>query len=859
MKQRFVIVGLFGLLSSFCLGAAATQAALRPPAVPLVACDPYFSVWSFADALTDKGTVHWTGRSQALTSLIRIDGKTYRLMGQEPSALPALTQTGLQVLPTRTIYTFAGAGVRVTMTFMQAALPDDIDLLSRPVVYLNWTCRSLDGKSHEVAVYYDNSAEIAVHEPSQTVLWFEPAIPGLTALSVGTDTQPVLQRKGDNVRIDWGYFYLAAKREAKSLSALAGAQDCRSCFAGHGNLPASTAHDMPRAVNDGAPVLAMMFDLGQVDRETRGCQVILAYDDLFSVRYFSKPLRPYWRRQGADMHHVLQQAVADYEQIRARCLAFDEELMADLTAMGGEKYALMAALAYRQCVAANKIVADKNGMPLMFSKENFSNGCMGTVDVFYPMAPQFLLLNPGLMKATVVPLMDYAASAHWPFPFSPHDLGTYPHAGKQAYGGGERSEENQMPVEECGNMLLLVTAIAQAEGDAELARRYWDLLSTWAEYLKAKGLDPENQLCTDDFAGHLAHNVNLSVKAILGMAGYGKLAGMLGKTELAREYHGLTAQFARQWAGMAREGDHYRLAFDRAGTWSQKYNLVWDRLLDLDVFDDAIAQQEMAYYRKIQKPFGLPLDNRTNYTKLDWIFWSACITGERADFEALTDPVFRFLNETPDRVPMTDWYWTHNARHRGFQARPVVGGVFIRMLENRRLWQKWVQRSDKVEGQWAVLPKPPLVKSLVPTARDEAIIWSYTMTQPGADWFKADYDDSAWKRGPAGFGTRGTPGATVRTVWNTRDIWIRRTFDLAALDLGYLHLLLHHDEDAKVYINGVLAAAATGFTTDYEPVALSQAGRAALRPGKNTLAVQCSQTGGGQYIDMGFAQVIPQD
>lgn len=154
-------------------------------------------------------------------------------------------------------------------------------------------------------------------------------------------------------------------------------------------------------------------------------------------------------------------------------------------------------------------------------------------------------------------------------------------------------------------MLLLVTAVAQAEGQADLAQRYWALLTEWAEYLKAKGLDPENQLCTDDFAGHLAHNVNLSVRAILGMAGYGKLAGMLGKAELAEEYQDLTAQFARQWATMAREGDHYRLAFDRAGTWSQKYNLVWDRLLDLDVFDDAIAQQEMAYYRRIQKPFGL--------------------------------------------------------------------------------------------------------------------------------------------------------------------------------------------------------------------------------------------------------------
>jgi len=333
----------------------------------------------------------------------------------------------------------------------------------------------------------------------------------------------------------------------------------------------------------------------------------------------------------------------------------------------------------------------------------------------------------------------------------------------------------------------------------------------------------------------------------------------LGKADVAKAYHDLTAQFARQWATMAREGDHYRLAFDRAGTWSQKYNLVWDRLLDLDVFDDAIAQQEMAYYRRIQKPFGLPLDNRTNYTKLDWIFWTACITGERRDFEALTDPVYRFLNETPDRVPMTDWYWTHNAKHRGFQARPVVGGVFIRMLENRQLWRKWVQRSDKVTGRWAVLPKPPLVKTVLPTAREKTITWSYTLDQPAADWVQEDYDDSAWKRGPAGFGTRGTPGATVRTKWDTRQIWLRRTFDLVSQDLSNLHLLIHHDEDAEVYINGVLAATASGFTTDYEPVALSQAAQAALRQGKNTLAVHCTQTGGGQYIDMGFARVIPQD
>jgi len=859
MKRLILNVVLSVLILSSCVWSQSSDIAFRPPAVPLVACDPYFSVWSFADALTDTGTVHWTGRSQALTSLIRVDGKTYRLMGLAPDTLPALEQTDLQVLPTRTIYTFEGAGVRVTMTFMQAALPDDIDLLSRPVVYLNWTCVSLNRKSHQVSVYYDNTAEIAVHEPSQTVVWSEPEIAGLTVLSTGTDTQPVLRRKGDNVRIDWGYFYLAAKSSDQCTSALASAQACRAGFEDQGQLPKARVKNWPCAVNDGAPVLAMMFDLGTVGRKAKGCQVVLAYDDLYSVKYFGKPLRPYWRRQGADMADVLRQAVSGYKKIKARCMAFDTELMTDLTTMGGKKYALMSALAYRQCVAANKIVADEHGMPLMFSKENFSNGCMGTADVFYPMAPQFLLLNPGLMKATVVPLLDYAASDHWPFPFSPHDLGTYPDAGKQSYGGGERSEENQMPVEECGNMLLLMCAIAQAEGTAELSQRYWPLLTTWAEYLKGKGLDPENQLCTDDFAGHLAHNVNLSVKAILGMAGYGKLAHMLGKDDVAKAYHDQAVEFAGQWATMAKEGDHYKLAFDRADTWSQKYNLVWDRLLDLDVFDKSIMRQEMVYYRKIQKPFGLPLDNRSNYTKLDWIFWTASITGDRSDFETLTDPVFKFLNETPDRVPMTDWYWTHNARVRGFQARPVVGGVFIRMMENRDLWRKWVKRSDRVTGQWAVLPKPPLIKSIMPTAREEAITWSYTLDQPQGEWFEENYDDSAWKRAPAGFGTKGTPGAIVRTVWNTRDIWLRREFEFSVSDIDHVQLFLHHDEDVEVYINGVLALSMDGYTSDYEPFVLSKAGKASLRQGTNTMAVHCTQTNGGQYIDVGFAEVIPQD
>jgi hypothetical protein len=857
--------GITGLFIAVVLIAAANAVAadapaVRPPAVPLVACDPYFSIWSCADTLTGGPTRHWTGRPQPLTSLVRIDGKTYRLMGADPQDMTAMKQTSLRVLPTQTIYTFEEAGVKVEMTFLQAVLPDDIDLMSRPVVYLTWKCTSLDGKAHDISVYIDAGMEIVVNDAGQEVAWSRESIEGMAVLKAGTVEQNVLGRKGDDVRIDWGYFYLAASKKEKPIAVIASAQECRTSFAGQGKLSSTMDERMPCKVRDNAPVMAMQFELGKISSAAASCRVILAYDDIDSILYFGQHLPAFWKRDGKQINQLLKEAAEGYSEIAVRCEQFDQSLMKDLDQAGGANYQIIGALAYRQALAANKIVADKKGMPLMFSKENFSNGCMGTVDVFYPFAPQVLLLNPTLAKASFAPILEYARSERWKFPFAPHDIGTYPHAMGQVYGGGERTEDNQMPVEESGNMLLLVAAVVESENDIAFAKEYWGVLSKWAEYLKSKGLDPENQLCTDDFAGHLAHNVNLSAKAIVALGAYAKMAERMGEKETAAQYRKTAEQYVNEWQKMAEDGDHYRLAFDKPGTWSQKYNLIWDRILGLNLFPESVAKKEMAYYQKMQKTFGLPLDNRSDYTKLDWIVWTASITGNKADFESLIAPVVKFLNETPDRVPMTDWYWTHDAKQRGFQARPVVGGVFIRLMDDRTVWKKWVDKAGSVKGKWAPLPKAPKIVNVVPTSMDTPQSWYYVFEAPAKNWFKPGFDaeKSGWKKGLAGFGSQGTPSASIKTEWKSSDIWLLREFEMKNVPRD-IKLLVHHDEDAEIYLNGVPAAKLSGYTSSYEPFPITNQACKTLKPGTNLIAIHCRQTQGGQYIDAGLVEVIEQE
>ncbi len=672
---------------------AQTATVERPPSTPLITHDPYFSIWSNTDKLTDSPTRHWTGHPQPIAGLVRVDGQTLRIMGQDPGEAPAMEQTGMELTPTHTRYHFAGAGIALDFAFFTPAFLDDMDLLSRPVTYLTWTAHATDGKQHEVSVFVSAEPGIATSYEHQPVTFARHRTATTQTLSVGTREQAVLNRSGDDLRIDWGYFHLVVPNDEPSQSAIAAhpADD----FIKTGKLPMADAMDGVTVTDRLSPEMAVALPLGTVGTEPVSRYLMVSYTEGYAVEYLHQQLRPYWQRNGKPVSTMLDEAEAQHAALEARGTAFDKELIADLTKTAGEHYAWLCTLSYRQSIAAHKLVADGTGAPMLFAKENNSNGDMATVDVLYPSSPLFLFFNPKLLEAQVTPVLQYASMTdHWRFPFAPHDLGQYPLANGQEYGGGERTEEDQMPVEETGNLMILVDAISRTEHSTKLAERFWPLLTQWAGYLKVHGLDPENQLTTDDFAGHVAHNSNLSVKAIDALGAYADIAKLLHHEGEAKQYGALAKTMAGQWMTMAKEGDHYKLAFNSPGTWSQKYNLVWDKVLDYNLFPKSLRDSEIAFYKTKLNKYGLPLDSRKTYTKEDWSLWTATLADNQADFNALVDPIYLWVNETTSRVPMTDWYDTISGEKVGFQARSVVGGLLIKALADKPLAEKWRARSE---------------------------------------------------------------------------------------------------------------------------------------------------------------------
>lgn len=638
----------------------------RAASIPLIMHDPYFSIWSSSDHLYDADTVHWTGKRQQIRGYLTVDKTVYCFMGDKEFH-QILPQISLDVTATATTYTFENDKVRLCCRFTSPLILSDPLLVSRPCTYIDFMVEKKNADN--VKLDFIVSADLVRQEKDEVAGFAGTFKQDFSYASMGRMRQQPLGSSGDHTTIDWGYVYLA------------------------GNDKSTITYD---AANE-----AIRCQAADLNGQTT---LILAYDDLASINYFGEWRKAYWTTRYKTILEAISAAFADQKKVCKQASEIDCEIEAKAKKIGGDEYSFLCAMSYRHAIAAHKLITDEDKNLIFLSKENDSNGCIGTVDVSYPSVPLFMLYNTEYVKGMLRPIFRFADCDVWTYDFAPHDVGRYPYAWGQVYGRSDeenkrfRSENqfvyppyymypsgsnvyglrDQMPVEECGNMLIMTAMVCRMEKNASFALPYMETLKTWREYLIRYGADPGEQLCTDDFAGHLSHNTNLSVKAIMGIEGYAQIAALAGEKDEAKKYHKIAADMASDWEKRAKADDHYQLVFGegKKDTWSLKYNLIWDKLWKSGLFSDEVYEKELAYYKKKANRYGTPLDSRAAYTKSDWILWCAAMDNTAA----LIQPVAAYLKETTTRVPFSDWYQTDSGRYCYFIARSVQGGIFMPML-----------------------------------------------------------------------------------------------------------------------------------------------------------------------------------
>ena len=667
--------------------AATTFSPLRPPAIPLAVRSPYLSTWQPADTLTGTWSTFWNGRVTAFCGIARIDGTAYLFAGAPTlSVVPnTMTQTSLQLTATRSIYTFNSAGVTLTVTFFSPVELNNLQRQCVPFSYVAMQASSSDGNSHHVDLHLDVSAEWAHGDSGQSVTWSQQQTSGGNVALTFTPANPsVLAEYGDQA--SWGTVVLASPNVSGLTWQLGADTVVRGATVANGALADTSDPDQPRAISNNWPVAAFNRDLGTVSPSAPSATFLVAVGHVRTpaVSYLGTNLNPWWINywDPSSWQPMLDWFVSDYGSALASGISLDSQIrIAASAAVGGgtvgSDYAALCALALRQAVGGTELV-DRGGAAWALLKEISSDGNVSTADVIYPACPVFLALSPTYLQALLVPLLDYAEHGGWPKTFAEHDIGSsYPNAA-----GHNDGNEEDMPVEESANMLIMAAAVMQRLPSAaavSFAQAHDAILKQWADYLVANALDPGNQQQTDDFTGPIAHSVNLALKGIVGIGAMSVVAQFAGNAADQASYMSTARAYISQWVSKGEDpsGQYLDLAYGSSSTWSLKYNGFADKLLGLNLVPTGIKSQEASWYQSHASTYGVILDPRNNYTKIDWELWTAgFLADQTAIRNTLIQGAYGFANTTPQRVPLSDWYVVATGTQQGFQNRPVVGGLY---------------------------------------------------------------------------------------------------------------------------------------------------------------------------------------
>jgi hypothetical protein len=653
---------------------------IRPPAAPLIVRSPYLSTWQTSTVSPGTWQTFWNGDTTAMAGIVRIDGTSFVFAG-DPSIGDALEQTHLTLTATRSVFTLQSSGVQITLEYLSPIEPGDLQRQSIPMAWVLVTARSIDGASHDVSLYLDVTGEWLSGDPSQPFTWTPVSVPyGGGALQTWTmrlAEQQILTEIDD--RAQWGTIILATP-QVPGLSYQSGPSGTvRTQFVDQGVLLDTDDTSYTSIGGDGYPSFGFALDLGQVGSQPQTRQFSLGQVRTPLVSYLGTPLQPLWTEYFSDWQQMLAFFHADIAGARRRANTLDAKVSADARKAGGAEYEALCVLSLRQAYGATELALGPDNTPWAFLKEISSDGDASTVDVIFPASPVWIYLDPQYLSLLLRPIFGYPASGQWTARFAPHDLGPYPTASGYPHNGGEN-----MPVEESGNMLIMAAAYMRAApGTTALVylQANYRSLKLWADYLVATLPDPGRQNQTDDFAGKIAHSVNLALKGIVAVAAMGQIAEGCGEHADAIHFRTKARQFIAYWLKHAQAPGHSHLGLTYRGPgqrgWGNTYNAYPDALLGTGLVPESVAAEQAAFYRTKINRFGLPLQTPHRYGKTDWQMWLAAWLHRYPISQELIEREYRYANTTRSRVAFCDLYNTITGDQvYGFQARPVQGGIF---------------------------------------------------------------------------------------------------------------------------------------------------------------------------------------
>ena len=595
--------------------ATSTFAPLRPPATPLIVRSPYLSAWLAGDELVGTWPSFWNAHNTGMCGIARIDGTAYQFAGAATlpngPALGAMTQVSLEVTATRSIYTFTAGGINLTATFFSPVDPANLQRQCVPFGYVTIDVVSTSSASHTVEVYFDISGEWADGNTAVDINWAQTTTSSTVALT-NTPTDPgVLAEYNDQA--SWGTVVIASPTSSSLTWQIGEDQIVRAQAAASGALLNTVDSNQPRPISDDWPVFGFCNNFGTVGATAPApFQVVIGHVRTPAISYLGTDLQPWWTNYWTGWQAMVDWFVADYSSALSSATTIEQQIQTEATAAGGTQYAAICALALRQAYGGTELV-DYNGSPWAFLKEISSSGAVSTVDVIFPGSPAYLYLSPAYLQSLLEPVIYFAENG-WIEKFAEHDLGKQYPVGDGNMLNGQDSQED-MPVEESGNMLIMAAAILQRIPAAQAtawAQQHYAIFHQWAEYLQANTLNPVLQYYTDDFGGKLALDVNLAVKGIIGLGAMSIIAGFAGNTADEAAFLSTAFSYMSQWVSLAEDPteDMLDLAYGDSNTWSLKYNCYADGLLGLGMVPLGVAAQEAKCYNSNAGTYGVPLDPR---------------------------------------------------------------------------------------------------------------------------------------------------------------------------------------------------------------------------------------------------------